>query len=108
MHTHLLFHVIFGIRQRQDQDRQGLHDVGQWTRMNSTELSSPAVRPCREQAIRAAAEALIDAVRERAARTPLEAAVAAWYPGHPLVTVDAIEAEIVRRRAQAASGEALA
>ncbi|MFE4697165.1 hypothetical protein ACFRIC_08745 [Streptomyces sp. NPDC056738] len=54
----------------------------------------------RDVAIRQAAEALIDAVRERAGRTPREAAVAAWYPGHPLVTVDAIEAEIVRRRAE--------
>lgn len=54
----------------------------------------------RELAIRGAAEALIDAVRERASRTPREAAEAAWYPGHPLGSIDAIEAEIVRRRAE--------
>ncbi|NEC92187.1 hypothetical protein [Streptomyces sp. SID12501] len=53
----------------------------------------------RSQAIRAAAEALVDAVAERASRTPREAAEAAWYPGHPLGSVEAIEAEIIRRRA---------
>ncbi|MCU8589360.1 hypothetical protein [Streptomyces sp. A13(2022)] len=52
----------------------------------------------RARAVRAAADALVDAVAERAARTPREAAEAAYYPGHPLGTVDAIEAEIVRRR----------
>ncbi|MFI2090665.1 hypothetical protein ACH47C_26850 [Streptomyces rishiriensis] len=51
----------------------------------------------REQAIRAAA-ALLDAVAERAARRPREAAEAAWYPGHRLGSVEAIEAEIIRRR----------
>lgn len=50
------------------------------------------------KAIRAAAAALLDAVAERASRTPREAAEAAFYPGHPLGSVDAIEAEIVRRR----------
>ncbi|WP_327162054.1 hypothetical protein [Streptomyces zaomyceticus] len=50
-------------------------------------------------AVRAAAQALIDAVAERAARTPRQAAEAAFYPGHPLGSVEAIEAEIVRRRA---------
>ncbi|MDV6290276.1 hypothetical protein R2F25_30155 [Streptomyces sp. UP1A-1] len=58
----------------------------------------------RARAVRAAAEALVDAVAERAARTPREAAEAAYYPGHPLGSVAAIEAEIVRRRA-AESGE---
>jgi hypothetical protein len=62
----------------------------------------------RELAIRRAADALVGAVRERAARTPREAAVAAWYPGHPLVTVDAIEAEIVRRRAEPVHASAAA
>ncbi|MEV5911112.1 hypothetical protein AB0M00_19690 [Streptomyces chartreusis] len=56
--------------------------------------------PTREEAIRAAAEVLVDAVAERAARTPREAAEAAHYPGHPLGSVDAIEAEIIRRREQ--------
>jgi hypothetical protein len=63
-------------------------------------VSAPATPSLeRARAIRAAAAALVDAVAERAARTPREAAAAAWYPGHPLGTVDAIEAEIVRRRA---------
>lgn len=53
----------------------------------------------RQRAIRAAAESLVDAVAERASRTPREAAEAAYYPGHPLGPVEAIEAEIIRRRA---------
>lgn len=57
----------------------------------------------RARAIRAAADALVDAVAERAARTPREAAEAAYYPGHPLGSVEAIEAEIVRRRTAEAS-----
>ncbi|AQW55241.1 hypothetical protein ACIQPP_05320 [Streptomyces violaceusniger] len=52
----------------------------------------------REHAMKAAAAALLDAVAERASRTPREAAEAAFYPGHPLGSVDAIEAEIIRRR----------
>lgn len=52
----------------------------------------------RARAIRTAADALVDAVAERAARTPHEAAKAAFYPGHPLGSIDAIEAEIIRRR----------
>lgn len=58
----------------------------------------------RARAVRSAAEILVDAVAERAARTPREAAEAAYYPGHPLGSVDAIEAEITRRRA-AETGE---
>ncbi|WP_125262354.1 hypothetical protein [Streptomyces alboflavus] len=54
----------------------------------------------RERAIRAAAAALLDAVAERAALTPREAAEAAFYPGHPLGSVEAIEAEITARREQ--------
>lgn len=53
----------------------------------------------RARAIRSAAEILVDAVAERAARTPREAAEAAYYPGHPLGSVAAIEAVITRRRA---------
>ncbi|MFE5658317.1 hypothetical protein ACFQ9H_19270 [Streptomyces sp. NPDC056517] len=53
----------------------------------------------RPMAVRAAAQALIDAVAERATRTPRQAAEAAYYPGHPLGSVEAIEAAIVRRRA---------
>ncbi|MFF7171139.1 hypothetical protein [Streptomyces pseudovenezuelae] len=54
----------------------------------------------RSRAVQAAAAALVDAVAERAARTPREAAEAAYYPGHPLGSVEAIEAEIIRRRRQ--------
>ncbi|MEU5892536.1 hypothetical protein ABZ835_37705 [Streptomyces sp. NPDC047461] len=57
------------------------------------------IQGARERAIHAAAEALVDAVAEQASRTPREAAEAAWYPGHPLGSVEAIEAEIIRRRA---------
>ncbi|MFF7130049.1 hypothetical protein [Streptomyces sp. NPDC008240] len=60
---------------------------------------TPASAPIPQaRAIAAAAEALVDAVAERAARTPREAAEAAFYPGHPLGSVEAIEAEIIRRR----------
>lgn len=55
--------------------------------------------PTREECIAAAAACLIRAVARRAAMTPREAAEAAYYPGHPLGTVEAIEAEIIRRRA---------
>ena len=58
----------------------------------------------RTAAIRAAADVLLDAVAERAARTPREAAEAAYYPGHPLGSVEAIEAEIIRRREQESAG----
>ncbi|MGW2708646.1 hypothetical protein ACWC4J_06590 [Streptomyces sp. NPDC001356] len=61
----------------------------------------------RSRAVRAAADALVGAVAERAARTPREAAEAAYYPGHPLGSVEAIEAEIIRRRS-AEAGEQLA
>ncbi|MCX4615751.1 hypothetical protein [Streptomyces mirabilis] len=61
----------------------------------------------RSRAVRAVADALVDAVAERAARTPREAAEAAYYPGHPLGSVEAIEAEIIRRRS-AEAGEQLA
>jgi hypothetical protein len=53
----------------------------------------------RTLAVRAAAAALFEAVAERASRTPREAAEAAYYPGHRLGSVEAIEAEIIRRRA---------
>ncbi|MGW6924464.1 hypothetical protein ACWGA9_24785 [Streptomyces sp. NPDC054950] len=67
--------------------------------MTSFEHSPVGSVSTREQAIRAAAAALLDAVAERAARTPCEAAEAAWYPGHRFGSVEAIEAEIIRRRA---------
>ncbi|MFI9600377.1 hypothetical protein ACIHCX_10930 [Streptomyces sp. NPDC052043] len=59
----------------------------------------------RARAVRAAADALVDAVAERAGRSPREAAEAAFYPGHPLGSVDAIEAEIARRRAPDEHGQ---
>lgn len=51
----------------------------------------------REQAIKNAARILIAGVAEQAARTPREAA---WYPFHPLGSVDDIEAVIIQRRAE--------
>ncbi|MCX5522269.1 hypothetical protein OG342_05220 [Streptomyces bobili] len=67
--------------------------------MNAGLIPATTFVPTRDQAIRAAAAALLDAVAERASRTPREAAEAAWYPGHRLGSVEAIEAEIIRRRA---------
>lgn len=65
----------------------------------SDAAQTPAAKPpTRAECIRATAEALVAAVAERESRTPKEAARAAWYPGHPLASVEAIEAEIVRRR----------
>lgn len=52
----------------------------------------------REQAIARAALGPCRRRRERAGRTPQEAAAAASYPGHPLGSIGAIEAEIIRRR----------
>lgn len=54
----------------------------------------------RHTAIHTAARALISAVAERAVQSPRQAAEAAYYPGHPLGSVDAIEAEITRRRTE--------
>ncbi|MCX5562768.1 hypothetical protein [Streptomyces sp. NBC_00038] len=62
----------------------------------------------RTRAVQAAAAALVDAVAERAARTPREAAEAAYYPGHRLGSVEAIEAEIIRRRDAEAAEQPLA
>jgi hypothetical protein len=55
----------------------------------------------REEAIRGAAFVLIEARAERDALGPRAAAEAAWYPGHRLQTVDAIEALIIEQRRQA-------
>lgn len=55
----------------------------------------------RQEAIRAAALILVEARAERDALSPRAAAEAAWYPGHSLVTVDAIEALIIRQRNEA-------
>ncbi|MGO4630554.1 hypothetical protein AB4225_06355 [Streptomyces sp. 2RAF24] len=59
-------------------------------------MSAPVTRTA---AVQAAARALVDAVAERAARTPRQAAEAAYYPGHPLGSVAEIEAAVIRRRA---------
>ncbi|MEV7770459.1 hypothetical protein [Kitasatospora sp. NPDC086791] len=56
----------------------------------------------REQAIAAAGQILAAARVERDALTPEEAALAAWFPGHELGTVDAIRDLIVKQRARAA------
>lgn len=55
----------------------------------------------REEAARAAGRVLAQARAERDALTPREAAEAAWYPGHRLGTVEAIEELIIRQRAEA-------
>jgi hypothetical protein len=55
--------------------------------------------PTRREAITALAEALVDAVRDRAAMNPRAAAEAAYYPWHPLGSVEAIEQRIIQRRA---------
>jgi hypothetical protein len=54
--------------------------------------------PTFEEAMDAAAQALIDAVAARAGMSIPDAARAAWYPGHPLITVEALEAHIAERR----------
>lgn len=55
----------------------------------------------RQDAIRAAALVAVQAYAESDALTPRAAAEAAWYPGHRLGTVDAIEALIIRQRREA-------
>lgn len=52
----------------------------------------------REQACKRAAEILVADVALQASRSPRAAAEAAWYPGHRLKTVEAIEAAIIQRR----------
>jgi len=74
--------------------------------MSAHSIPATATVSVRDRAVRAAAEALVDAVAERASRTPREAAEAAWYPGHPLGSVEVIEAEIIRRRAAEAASAA--
>ena len=56
----------------------------------------------REEAIRAANLVYAAARSRRDSLSPRDAAVEAWYPGHRLGTVEAIEAQIVRRRREAA------
>jgi hypothetical protein len=54
----------------------------------------------REQYIDGIADALLRAVQQRESLPARQAAEGAWYPGHPLGTVEAIEAEIISRRAE--------
>ncbi|MFF7192657.1 hypothetical protein ACFZAM_02925 [Streptomyces sp. NPDC008079] len=60
--------------------------------------------PTREEALADARRALVAAARVQATQTPREAAEAAWYPGHRLGTVEAIEAVIIRRRVKHCAG----
>lgn len=53
-----------------------------------------------DEALDAAAETYLRGLAEQAARTPRAAAEAAWYPGHPAGSVDALEVEICERRAR--------
>lgn len=76
--------------------------------MNAARIPATPQPATRASAVRAAATALLDAVAERASRTPREAAEAAWYPGHRLGSVEAIEAEIIRRRTAEAATTGLA
>lgn len=55
----------------------------------------------RQEAIQAAADIFVEARAERDALSPRQAAEAAWYPGHRLGTVEAIEALIIQQRAEA-------
>ncbi|MFF0409166.1 hypothetical protein ACFYUY_01855 [Kitasatospora sp. NPDC004745] len=55
----------------------------------------------RDEAIQQAGRILAVARRERDALSPRAAAQAAWYPGHRLQTVEAIEELIIRQRAAA-------
>lgn len=54
----------------------------------------------RDQYIDGIAAALLRAVEQRESLPARQAAEGAWYPGHPLGTVDAIEAVIVQRRTE--------
>lgn len=58
-------------------------------------------RPTYEEAVRAAGRVLAVARAERDALSPQQAAKAAWYPGHRLGTVEAIETLIISQREQA-------
>jgi hypothetical protein len=60
--------------------------------------------PTRDEALAGARRVLVAAARVQAAQTPREAAEAAWYPGHRLGTVEAIETVIIRRRVKHCAG----
>jgi hypothetical protein len=59
------------------------------------------IHPTREAAFEAAGRGLAVARAGRDALSPRAAAEAAWHPGHRLVTVEAIEALIIRQREEA-------
>lgn len=61
-------------------------------------MTAPQVT--REEAIHRAALILIGGVKLRASMTPRAAAEAAWYPGHRLGSIEAIERHITERRAR--------
>jgi hypothetical protein len=60
----------------------------------------------RDEAIQGAAMVLEQARARRDAQTPHEAAKAAWYRGHPLGSIEALEALIIRQREQALTRQA--
>lgn len=62
---------------------------------------TPEQEAVKAEAIQAAGQILAMARAKRDALSPREAAEAAWFSGHPLKTVDAIEALIVSQRAAA-------
>lgn len=62
----------------------------------------PEGDPIFEQAIQDAGRDLAQTRVERDSLSPRKAAEAAWYPGHSLGTVEAIEALIIHQRAEAA------
>lgn len=55
----------------------------------------------RTEAIQAAGQILAMARAKRDSLSPQAAAEAAWYPSHPLGSVEAIEALIIKQRAEA-------
>ncbi len=55
----------------------------------------------RDDAIQAAGQIFAMARAKRDSLSSRDAAEAAWYPGHPLKTVDAIEALVVEQRERA-------
>ncbi|MEZ0090064.1 hypothetical protein [Streptacidiphilus sp. EB129] len=57
----------------------------------------------RSQAIQRAAQILAETVRQQAEMTPRQQAEAAWYPGHPLGSIEAIEQAVIERRQRHAS-----
>lgn len=59
------------------------------------------IRPTFEEVCAEAGRLFAVARAERDALSPREAAEAAWYPGHSLGTVEAIEALIIKQRCEA-------